>query len=266
VDLPSPRFVAIQGVLGLASLLPPSPELDEAFIAAVRSEFPNLIMRQAPIAIAANTPRLVLTSTSSQLALSPNQADFEVRFYGEYPDSPDLCLDYARRKIEAIRQGFSAIDLTPVSIGLVARLQFSFRDIDERPVAHILKTHLRTELDPEVLEDAVARVSLKVRDKYFVTLRIVNYEIRVLQRPVMPGDLQPMIIKPWEGSVEDYGVELTVDINNTLESRAEQKDATVTERGVASVVELLKQIVTTVGPQYVDTGTVDLTALAREIA
>jgi hypothetical protein len=266
VDLPSPRFVAVQGVLGLPALLPPSPELDEAFVAAMRTEFPNLVMRQAPMALAGNTPRLVLTSSSSQLALSPNQADFEVRFYGEYPENANLCLTYIQRKIEAIRRGFAAIEFTPATIGLVARLQFSFKDIDESPVAHILKTHLRVDLDPDDVADAVARVSLKVRDRYFVTLRVVNYEVRVLQRPVMPGDLQPMLVKPWEGSIEDCGVELTVDINNTLENRAEQRDATVSERGVASVVELLNQVVVQAGPRFTETANVDPTMLVQEVA
>jgi hypothetical protein len=267
MDLPPPRFMAAHGVLGLPALLPRDPGLDEALIGALRQEFPNVVLRQPPLAAMPNEgPRIVLASTSSQLVISPNQADFEVRFYGEYPSDPDQCLGYLHRKMEAVRQGFAAVDLLPANIGVVANLRFNFDQIDESPVAHILDTHLRTRIDAQNVEDAVARLALKVRDKYFVSLRVANYEARVVQRPVMLGDIQPMIVKPWEGTVEDAGVLLTVDINNVLENKVVQEDAEVTADGLANVIELLKQVASTAGPQFVETGEVSMDVLVGEAA
>jgi hypothetical protein len=259
--------MAAHGVLGLPALLPRAPDLDEALITALQQEFPNIVLRQPPLAAMQNEgPRIVLTSTSSQLVISPNQADFEVRFYGEYSSDLDQCLGYLHRKMEAIRTGLAAVDLVPASIGLVVTMRFSFEQVDESPVAHILDTHLRTHIDPHTVEDAVARLALKVRNKYFVSLRVANYEARVVQRPVMPGDMQPMIVKPWEGIVEDSGVALTVDINNVLENKIAQKDAEVSGNGVTNVIELLKQVARTAGPEFVKVGEVSTDVLVGEAA
>lgn len=268
MDLPSPRFMAAHGVLGLSALLPRDPGLDETLIGALRQEFPNVVLRQPPLAAMPNEgPRIVLASTSSQLAISPGQADFEVRFYGDYPSAPDKCLEYLHRKMEAIRMALGSIQVVPANIGVVATLNFSFEQSDESPVAHMLDKHLRTQIDPASVEDAVARLALKVRDKYFVSLRVANYEARMIQRPVMPGDMQqPIVVKPWEGTVEDRGIGLTVDINNVLENKVARQDAQVSGEGVTNVIELLRQVASTAGPQFVETGELSSDVLVGEMA
>src|SRR5262245_27342092 len=79
------------------------PARDEAFIAAVADQFPNVISRQAlPAETPPVTPHLVLASSSSQLAISAIQADFEVRFYGEYITEVERGLDYVEQKLTSI--------------------------------------------------------------------------------------------------------------------------------------------------------------------
>ena len=268
MDLPSPHFMGVQGVLGLPALLPHDPRLDETLIGELRQEFPNIVLRQPPlVGMPSEGPRIVLTSTSSQLVVSAAQADFQVRFYGDYPSALDKCLDYLHRKMEATRTALGSIDVVPANIGVVATLNFSFKQIDETPIAHILDKHLRTQIDPATVEDAVARLALKVRDKYFVSLRVADYEARMIQRPVMPGDMQqPMVVKPWEGTVEDHGIGLTVDINNVLESKIARQDAQVSGEGVTNVIELLRQVVSTAGPQFVESGELSADVLVGETA
>jgi hypothetical protein len=207
-----------------------------------------------------------MMSMFSQLVLSPTQADFEVRFYGEYLEDLRRCLEYIHRKIDTVRRGLAAMDQTPATFGLIATLQFSFRDFDIGPAEHILRTHLRTEVDPTSVQDAFARVAVKVRDKYFVNLSVSNYESRLLQRPIMPGVMQAVALKSWEGNVEDFGVELGIDINNGLESRVQQADAEVTDQGVSAVIALLERVALTAGPQYVESARVAVDELIGEPA
>jgi hypothetical protein len=262
-----PVFVRAHGVLGLPNLLPSRAELDEGFITAVQDEFPTVVNRQPALAQAPmNMPRLVLASTSSQLALSPGQADFEVQFYGDYTTSADLALDYIHRKIEAIRRGLAAIGQTPSNIGLIFSTWFSFKERDEGPAAHILKTHLRIEADPETVQDSSAKIALKVADKYFINLTVTNYESRSFQRPILPGSQMPIMIKPWEGTIEDVGIELTLDINNVLENRVNEGSVEVTDQGVTAVLDLLRHLAEGPGTEFVESGTVNFDELVTEVA
>src|SRR5438093_1005478 len=99
MPLAPPTFAGAHAVLGFPSTLPSRGDLDEKFIRAVESQFPTVIARQPPLTdVYQNVPRLVLASTSSQIALSGAQADFEVRFYGDYATDAGLCLDYIHQK------------------------------------------------------------------------------------------------------------------------------------------------------------------------
>jgi hypothetical protein len=268
MDLPSPRIVNAQAVLGLPVLLPLAPDIDEILVKELRSEFPNIVLRQPPLMGAQNDgPRLILTSTSSQLVISASQAEFEVRFYGDYSSRSDLCLSYVQKKLEAIRNALAALDLRPPAlIGVVMFAQFSFKGFEVSPIEHLLSTHLRVDVDPATVGDTVARVAVKVRDKYFATFRVADYEVRTIQRPVMPNQPQPMLVKAWEGSLEDYGVSLTIDINNALESRNLGGDPTVSEAGVSAILELLSQSLLTAGPKFVATGELHAESLVGEPA
>lgn len=194
------------------------------------------------------------------------QADFEVRFYGDYMSDVEKALEYVGRKLESIRQGLEAIDQTPTTIGVIATVHYSFKELDEGPAAHILRTHLRSDVDPELVQDAIARIALRVRDTYFVNLSVSNYEARVWQRPVFPGVNQTFAVKPWEGELQDVGVELGVDINNSLEGRVRGADAEVTEQGVRAVLAMLGRVATDAGSDFVGTGNVNLNQLIEEPA
>lgn len=267
MEWPDPRFVGAHAVIGLPEPLPQRPDVDDVFVAAVAEDFPNLVTRQTPLAgLQIAGPRLVLTSKSSQLIVSAGQADFDVRFYGDYITDVRRGLEFVGRKLASIRNGFEAVGLTPATIGVIANFQFSFKDTGENPALHILGTHLRSEVDPDHVQDAIARVALRVRDTYFVNLGVANYESRIWQRPILPGTPQPVTVKAWEGSIEDFGVELTVDINNGLEGRVNRRDPEVTEQGVAAVLALLERVAQETGPRFVETGEVRIEALIEEPA
>jgi len=263
VPLPQPTFLVAHGVLGLANPAPPDPGRDQRLIEAVRQEFPNVVNHQLPPpGMPVLAPHLLLASTSSQVALSLAQADFEVRFYGDYLTDIGRGLEYVERKLTAVRSGLIAADLQPSTIGLVATLHFSFEEYKgASPAAYVQRTLLRTEVPLEELQDALARVAAKVRDTYFVTLTASNFESRVLERPIMPGTTA-IRIRPWEGRVNDTGIELTIDINNTLEGRTQSEDPVVTEGGIRAVTQMLREIATTTGPGFVETGEVAVESLA----
>ena len=226
----------------------------------MRHEFPNILNRQfLPAEVPPPTPHLTLASSSAQLALSAAQADFEVRFYGRYLNEIEQGLEYVRRKMLAVLGGFGALDAQVAMVGLIATLRFSFRETEDSPAAHILRTHLRTDVDPREVQDAVARVAVRVRDTYFVNLNLSNYEARVLERPVMPG--MPVRFRPWEGRLEDTGLELTLDINNGLEARTQQDDPVVTEDGLVAVTNLLREVCLSTGPAFAETGAVAVETL-----
>jgi hypothetical protein len=260
LPLPAPTLIAAQGVVGLRDYRGHDPGRDQAFIDAVRPEFANLLNRVAlPPEAPPNAPHLVLASTSSQLALSAVQADFQVRFYGDYLNDVPRALEYVERKLATVFEGFQAIDTAIASIGLIGTLNFSFEDLEQRPVDHILQTHLRPPTDPEAIQDAVAKVAVRLRDTYFVNLTVSNYERRALERPMMPGGF--LRVRPWEGRIEDVGLELIIDINNNLEARERREDPEVTVEGLRAVTGLLREVATTSGPVYADTGELSMEQL-----
>lgn len=236
------------------------------FIAAVRQEFPNVINRTfLPIETPPTTPSLTLASTSSQLALSIVQADFEVRFYGDYLTDIERALEYVERKLDAALRGLASIDVPVGTVGLIGTLHFSLPEEDESPALHILRTHLRTSVDESSVQDALARVAVRVRDTYFVTLTVSNYELRVLEQPIMPG-MQLIRMRPWEGRLDDAGLELVLDINNNLEARASGNETRVTAEGIRAVTRLLREIATSTGPTFAETGSISVVDLTTSSA
>jgi hypothetical protein len=223
-------------------------------MAAVRSEFPHVLNHVAlPPEAPPNAPHLTLASTSSQLAVSSVQADFQVRFYGDLLTDVTAAIQYVERKLTAVFAGFQALDAPIATIGLIGTLNFSFAHRNDSPVDHILQTHLRTAVDPNDVQDAVARVAVKLRDTYFLNLTVSNYESRSLERPILPGTTM-MRVRPWEGRVTDSGLELAIDVNNNLEARARQADPEVTPDGLRAVTGLLRNIATVSGRAFAETG------------
>lgn len=264
--LPSAQLLVAHAVLQVPTPLPIDPARDDVFVAAVRDEFPNVTARQLPPAGALPTlPYLTLASTSSQLACSLVQTDFEVRFYGDLLEDVAQAMDYVATKVQAVRRGFEAIGSTPSMVGLIGTLHFSLTGSEIDPVDHILHTHLGVDVGTSEVQDAQAKVALRISDTYFVNLTINNYELKAFQRPIMPG-VQFMQIRPWEGLVQDVGLELTVDINNNLEAQRLRANPEVTETGISEVVRLLDEISMNVGPAFAESGTITSDSLARSEA
>jgi hypothetical protein len=262
VPFPEPKLISAHGVVGLRDFVARDAGGDERFIAAVRSEFANVLNRVAlPPEAPPNVPHLTLSSTSSQLAVSSVQADFEVRFYGDYLDDLGRALEYVERKLAVVFGGFAAIDRPVALLGLVGKMSFSFAGRDDRPVDHILTTHLRTQVDPADVQDAVARVAVRLRDTYFVNLTLSNYETRTLERPILPGGMM-LKVRPWEGRLDDTGLELSIDINNNLEARTHGGDPEVTVEGLRAVTSLLRDAATETGPAFAETGQLSTERLA----
>jgi hypothetical protein len=262
MPLPAPSFVMAHGVLGLRDGVGMDPARDERFIQALQPEFANVISRQIPPAgMPVLAPHLVLASTSSQLAVSLGQLDFEVRLYGGYLNDLDRSLEYVERKLEAVRTALGAVDLAPTAVGLIATFHFSGDDIDgATPAQHIQTTLLRTDVDAGALQDAMARVAVKIRDTYFVTLTVANFESRLVERPIIPG--LAARVRPWEGELRDQGIELAIDINNNLEGRVRQEETDLTETGLQAVTQMMRELATTTGPAFAETGQLEVAAIA----
>ncbi|HEX3174554.1 MAG TPA: hypothetical protein VHQ43_10125 [Solirubrobacterales bacterium] len=261
--LAAPKFLGVQGVLGLTEFSR-DPARDERFITAVRPEFQNVQNRQV---LAPETPpqvpHLILASQSSQLSLSAAQAEFQVQFYGDYLDNIGKGLDFAERKLLAIFDGLESVGTSMSSIGLVSKFHFPYGDEDaDSAPAHVMKTLTKVDVDPTDLEDASVRIALVVRNVYFVHLTVANYELREFEQPLRPG-MQNLRLRQWQGTVAETGIELTLDINNKLEARAKQAEPEVTSEGVRAVVGMLKDVATTSGPKFAETGEISVANLVE---
>lgn len=257
---PEPKFVAAHGVLRLPQPATRSPADDERFVAAVRGAFPNVVSRQVlPPEAPPQTPHLVMASTSSHLALSAMQADFEVRFYGDYLADIERGLEYVERKMGAVLEGYEALGTRPAVTGIIGTLNFSLHDTEVEPAAFIARAHLRRPPNDAELQDVNVKVALRVDETYFVHLAASNYESRILERPMIPG--VPVTIRPYEGRIDDSGIELTIDVNNNLAARLTKEDPEVTLETLASVTQLLRSACTSAGPRFAETGEVTVADL-----
>lgn len=264
MPLPSPEFVRVHGLLQFPTLLPPDPGRDERLIAALAKAFPYVVARQyLPAGSPANTPHLVLTSSSSQLAISAVQADFEVRFYGPYTGDVERCLGYVADKLSTLRQALAELGVDAVTLGIVATVNLPFAaEETETPSGYILRQHLAVGVDPLRVQDASLRIAVRVRDVYFVTLSLSNYESRVIERPMLPGP-QAVRVRSGEGRLLSEGLELTVDVNNNLEVRMTEQDPIVSEQGLKASLRLVGEVVRGEGLRFAETGQVSVEALER---
>ncbi|HLX31285.1 MAG TPA: hypothetical protein VKR79_00815 [Gaiellaceae bacterium] len=267
--LSSPVFQRAHAVFQLPGLMR-DPVKDEGFVQAVKGEFPNVIARQQlPVEMLGAAPHLVLASTSSQLALSALQVDFEVRFYGDYTTDIPLAVEYIERKLATVLDGLGAVGIEPIVLGLVGVLRFPFEaEEDDGPASHVAKALFKNELEPEAIQDARGSLAVRVRDTYFVTLTLSNYETRQVERPIMPGTagLAAIAIRPWDGDVAEVGIDLTIDVNNVLEARELAETPTITSVGVAATSKLFREIALTVGPKFAESGEIsveEITAVSR---
>jgi hypothetical protein len=248
--------------------MPRRPEADEAFMAAVRYEFPTVATRQLlPVEAPAGAPHLILQSTSSQLAVSALQTDLQVRFYGDFVDDVARCREYLSRKMGSVLQGWEAVDGHPAFIGLILTVHFPLSEDDEiSPIPHILERHVRSEVDAGVVNDAKVQLTVRVADHYFVNLTVGNYESKRLDRPILPGPMTTIVISPWEGTVDERGIELTIDVNTRLRAVVERQHHRVDQAELDATLQLAERIVRDIGASYVETGELDLASLAEEVA
>lgn len=254
-------MVAVQGVIGIAEPIAMPASIDQAFIDAVRGEFATVVARQpVPDGAPLNLPHLMLQSTTSQLAVSAARADFQKQFYGEWAQDPEACFGYAARKLRAVLAGWDATPGQPSFVGVVLNVQFPFEGDGPTPVEQILTTMLRQQFDPSVVQDAQARVGVRLDDRHFVTLHASNYENKLLERPVLPGP-QIIDVKPWEGRVEQVGVSVAIDVNNRLDAINRRADPAISVTDLDSVLGIVSNAARGAARTFVETGSYDIDAL-----
>lgn len=260
MPLPTPTLVSAHGVLGFAY---PSRDAsrDERFIQAVSEAFPHIANRVMLSSDAGlQSPHLVLASTSSQLAVSALQADFQVRFYDEYLDDLERGITYARDKLSTAVVAFEASGTEVASVGVIVTLHFKHEEGQVAPVEHLRNVHLRSHVDVDDLQDVIVRIALRLRDTYFLNITLSNYETRTLERAVTPA--MPMVrIRPWEGRIDEVGLEMTLDINNALEARTQRADPRVTTVALDSVASVLGEVASNAGPRFLETGEISVSQI-----
>lgn len=262
-----PTYKVAHGVLGVDQPLNRQPGLDEALIAALREEFPMVGPRQIlPTEAPPNLPHLILQSTSSQVAISISQIDFEVRFYGDYATSLDLCDEYVRRKMTALLRGWQAIGAQPVLAGLVLTLGFSLMDEpDIEPATFMLEHHLRAEVPGPSVQDVKTHLGLRVADHLFVSLDMSTFEARQLMRPVLPGQ-QALVVRPWEGTIADAGIDVAIDVNNRLRAVTQERWDPVDEAELGRVLDMARFLTENSALPFVRDGELNVDAITAAVA
>jgi hypothetical protein len=251
-----PKFIAAQGIL-----TPPLPTMgdagrDKAFIAKAGEAFPSMVHRTLASEVPPNAPYLVMASTSSRLAVSAAQADFQVRFYGDYEDDLARGLDYVERKLRTVLEAYGAVDTTVSSVGIVLTAHYSWKDRPgPSPVEHLREKHLRTDVPDDSVQDAFVRLALRSQDTYYVNITLSNFESRMVDRPMIPG-MNFMRVRPWEGKVDDFGIELAVDVNNNLQARVSGEEPVLTAEDLSRIVGVVRETVEMSSSSYIPNGTI----------
>jgi hypothetical protein len=248
--------VSAQGVLGFAYPIFDASQV-EKFIPLVSSAFPHVLNR-TPGQADPRTPHLVVASSSSQLAASKIQADFQVRFYDALANDVPRGIAYVHDKLDVAVQAFIECEVPLVALGVIVTLHFATNDAPN-PVAHLRDVHLQTDVDVQDLQDVVVRFAVRLRNTYFLNFTMSNYESRSLQRPVTAG--VPLAVRPWEGELTETGLELTIDMNNVLEAREQGTDPRVTSVALNAVTSTLEYVATEAGIALLDTGTFDINSI-----
>jgi hypothetical protein len=263
MDFEGPSFIGARAVFDLPVLTTRSPEHDEAFIRAVRNDFPNLVSHQRlPPETPLQVPHIVLQSNASRLGVSAINAELDVRFFGDYVTSFPQCRDYLLRKLTGVLNGWAAMEFVPSLLGMVIVANYSAKNTGENPVEHILRRQLCAQVDPAVVQDAQVRVAVRLFDRYFLNLGLSNYESRTLERPVFPG--QQMLMKPWEGQVGDSGLQLTLDLNNRLSGLTTKSDPLVTPAEVKAMIDVWDQAMVSIVPDFIESGLVSTTVMTSQ--
>jgi hypothetical protein len=89
---------------------------------------------------------------------------------------------------------------------------------------------------------------------------VSNYEIKYLQRPILPGTVG-IVVPPWEGDITDVGVEVMIDINDRLRAIRQRSFTPVDHDDLSRLLSVTRQVATDSAPKYVETGELDMAAL-----
>jgi hypothetical protein len=264
--LSDPKFVVARGVMELPGVSARTPAQDDVLIEALKGAFPDVAARQMlPAGLPTAIPYLALQSTASRLAISAVGSELETRFYGEFETDAARCLDYFTAKLIATLRGWAALDLEPSFLGVLVTINFPFDEAAPGPAEFIAAHHLRQEIEASSLQDAQARIAIRLEDTHFLSLQLSNYELRSYERPVFAGQ-RLLQVRPWEGEVDERGVELTIDINDKLALMTRDGNYTITEDELTRTMSLMRRAVELVPEQFVDRAAFNVSALTREEA
>jgi hypothetical protein len=196
--------------------------------------------------------------------MSFSGAEFDVRFFGDYRSDIHRCREYLERKLLALVEGWRSIETIPSFLGIVLTTSYPLTEGERTDaVRQLLETHIRTQLDPAQVQEALVRISLRIEDRYFLSLQLTNYESRLLERPMFPGQ-QYVAIYPWEGTVESVGLQLVIDANNRLTGFMPNTAPRVTPQEVGGLLDLLERAVQVSAERFITTGDVSIGDLVRE--
>jgi hypothetical protein len=265
MPLPNPAINASHGTLNvlLDRPLQRTDETNDRIAAALAPSFPSQSPAfQLPPGAPDDMPHLLLQSRSSQVALSRVQADFEVRFYDAYRSSFERTRAYVQEKMRAILAAWEAVGAEPVFADIALTLQYSMHEQGEQlsPAKQLLDAHLRHHVSPHHVEDAKILLSLRLRDHYFVNLGIGTYEARTISRPMLAGT-QQQIVRPWDGTVTDSGLQLDIAVNNRYYAIQRHEHPRVTNDELDAIVNLAWQIGQEQAAGLMEAGEIDLESL-----
>ena len=262
--LPDPVLTTAKAILNIPSPIQRRPDYDDIFMSAVQSEFPTLAAHQnLPPETPLIVPHLVLQSTASRASVSAIGSEFETRFYGDYQADRELCFSYVRRKLNALLTGWEALGARPSFLGVIMVAHVSFPTDGETPPARFLaERHLRTGVSDD-LQDVTVRRAFRHAESHFISVSLANYEVRGIERPVFGGP-QLIQVRPWEGRLDDLGIELTVDVNNRLRALITRSDPEVGEDEVETILALNRRVIERSKGSVIETGELDIDALTME--
>ncbi len=200
------------------------------------------------------------------LAVSASQAEMQVRFYGDLIGDLDGCLGYIRRKVHTMRAAWLAAGARPSILGVVITANVPFDPADDLgPADHILATHLRIERGDEApIQDASARIAMRLADRLFFNVSVGNYEVRTIQRPILPG-MQQILVKAWDAEVSERGIEVKLDVNNRLEAVVSKSDPDLDDQAIETILSVAGRGFAGPLPAYVSTGRLDIADVLQAV-
>jgi hypothetical protein len=270
MPLPDPNIngshCALTGLLDRP--VPRTESTSAQLAAALSSEFPSPgPIVPLPSGAPDDLPHMILRSRSSEVTFSSVQADFEVRFYDNYRRSFANTREYVLNKTRAILAAWESIGADPVFAEARLSLQYSMHEHPDLPraAAHLVGTHLRNPIPPEHLQDATIVLSLHLADHYSVVLNIGTFEARTITRQMLAGTGQS-VIRPWEGTVTDSGLQLEIAVSNRFYAVHRREHPRVTVEELEAVVNLAWRFGEHHAPALMETGSIDVAALEGVVA